>query len=155
MLNISFSFSLTADNSYPYGFKGSYSYVTSTESRNGVVCKITSVCTNKRCLKHHGLLITTISYITDWSAFSGVFNNDPACRNDVTLSFRRNLESVYSIMMVTSVFRDIMENTSCQYTFDIFILIQHLELRCGVKLDTRLLLALKTFETDAIKFLLY
>lgn len=62
-------------------------------------------------------------YMIDKSAFNGMINYD----HGKTSCFDTNSATVYSIMMVVSVFDDNLEKAHCQNEFDIIILTDNLE----------------------------
>ena len=66
-------------------------------------------------------------YITDRNGFNTVFIHDPVHRNNVRSCFQTNLDSVYSIMMVTSVFVGADRSSLYQRAIDNGILAYHLE----------------------------
>ena len=77
------------------------------ESRNGIVCQITSICTNNLIssnmdyqLADHGFGYLWC-YTTNRNAFNGIFRDKLGCRNGATSCFQKNLDFVYSIMIVT------------------------------------------------------
>lgn len=76
--------------------------------------------------------------ITNRRDFRAVINDDPGRMNGLTLCFQTNGRSFYSLMMVASLFGDILENTDCQSAVDIVIQDHHLEWRHEVSLDTNL-----------------
>ena len=59
-------------------------------------------------------------------------------KNDVTLFFQINIDSVYSIIKVASVFNDIVANAHCQFVFYFLILLHHLKFWYRVSLGTHL-----------------
>ena len=67
----------------------------------------------------------------------GEFNIESGRRNDGMFQFEKNLDSLYSIMMVGSLFSCIVENARCQRTFDIVILAHYLERWYGMSLNAR------------------
>ena len=93
--------------SYPHSLNGSYSQVTCTESRSGVFCKTKSVCTNNLTTFAAKWTVSSATmpfYITSRTALTIVLNDEPKCRNGVTLCFQTNLYSVHKIMKIVSVF---------------------------------------------------
>ncbi|CAL1271587.1 unnamed protein product [Larinioides sclopetarius] len=79
-------------------------YVTNPESRNGVICKITSVCTSNSTtfaaswsVCSPTIALVTIDTTSQTEEPLMVINNEPGCSNGVTASFQTNLSSVNSI----------------------------------------------------------
>ncbi|GFY18325.1 hypothetical protein TNCV_2047311 [Trichonephila clavipes] len=111
---------------YLHGLNGSGS----PQSRIGIVCKTTSVCTKSwtTFVAAWTVISDTITETTLDTAshvFIGVINDEPGCMNGET-SFFQNLGSVDSIKMATSVFGDIVVNAHWHHAFVIVILPHHL-----------------------------
>ena len=103
---------------------------TSPESRNEAVCK-TNVCTHSSTAFVAALTISyaTMAFVTlDASFLAGT----PSM-----MCFQMNLDSVCSIMMTITVFGGV-ENVYSQHTFDIVLLLHHLESWNGLPLVTHL-----------------
>ena len=112
---------------------GSYSHVTSFESRNGVDCNTTCVCKkNSMTIAASGTVNSVTMASSSLDARSQTGMPSMMCSianlnagNDVTSYFQMNLDFVYNIIMVASVFGSIVENARCQHALDIVILGQH------------------------------
>ena len=85
--------------------------------------------------------------MTGWSAFNGVFNDEPGLINGLTSCFQTNLNFIYSIMMVASVFE---ASWKTEVASNIVILAHHLEWWYGVPLDIHLGHLLFAFSTLSV-----
>ena len=139
-----------------YKLNCSYSHDSRPDSRNRVVvCKTTSLCMNSStrfaaawtfnsqqqfcssmnfqsrvCNQDLGFFWCSL---TERSDFSVMFSDASGGCNGVILCFETNPESIYSIMMVTSVFCGIVENARSQRAFDTVIISHHFKRRYSLR----------------------